>query len=203
MTIIDVGANAGVYTFSAARTVGATGRVFAIEPFSKCVRYLSETRRINNLDWVKICPGAASDRNGTAKLSLNPASELNELVAGEPERDRGLSNFETVECFTLDSLIARENIQRVDFLKIDAERHEIQVLKGSDRLLKEFSPIILYENIVDETGSNLPVAKFLTRIGYKLFTYRSYLQKLLPINPEAGNFTGLNVIALPPKHFSS
>ncbi|WP_019501416.1 FkbM family methyltransferase [Pseudanabaena sp. PCC 6802] len=196
MTIIDVGANAGVYTFSAARAVGSTGRVFAIEPFSKCVRYLNETRSINRLDWVKICPGAASDRNGTAKLSLSPASELNKLVSGEAESNV-LGNFEEVECFTLDSLIARENVQRVDLLKIDAEGHEIKVLQGSDRLLKEFSPIILYENIVDATSSNLPAAKFLTNIGYKLFKYQPYLQKLIPLNAEADLLGMLNVVAMP------
>lgn len=86
---------------------------------------------------------------------------------------------------------------------LDADGHELQVLQGSDRLLKEFSPIILYENIASSQGSNLPVANFLTSIGYKLFTYRAYLQKLLPINLEAGNFTGLNVIALSQKHLSS
>jgi FkbM family methyltransferase len=196
MTIIDVGANAGVYTFSAARAVGSTGRVLAVEPFSKCVRYLSETCRINNLDWVKVRAGAASDRNGTAKLSLSAASELNELVSEEDGDKKASGNFEEVECFTLDSLVAKENVRQVDFLKIDAEGHELQVLRGSDRLLKEFSPIILYENIADSTSSNLPVAKFLTGIGYKLFTYRSYLQKLIPLNTDA-DLGMLNIIAMP------
>jgi FkbM family methyltransferase len=203
MTVIDVGANVGVYAFSAARAVGSTGRVLAVEPFSKCIRYLSETRRINKLDWVKICPGAASDRNGTAKLSLSAASELNELISEEDGAKKASSNFEEVECFTLDSLITRENIKQVDFLKIDAEGHELQVLKGSDRLLKEFSPIILYENIAGSQGSNLPVANFLTSIDYKLFKYQPYLQKLIPVNLQEGNLNNLNVIAISQKHFSS
>jgi FkbM family methyltransferase len=196
MTIIDVGANAGVYTFSAARAVGSTGRVLAVEPFSKCVQYLSETCRINNLNWVKVCAGAASDRNGTAKLSLSAASELNELVSEEDGAKQASGNFEEVECFTLDSLVAKENVQQVDFLKIDAEGHELQVLRGSDRLLKQFSPIILYENISDSTSSNLPVANFLISMGYKLFTYRSYLQKLIPLNTDA-DLGMLNIIAMP------
>jgi hypothetical protein len=88
-------------------------------------------------------------------------------------------------------------------LKIDAEGHELQVLKGSDRLLKEFSPIILYENIAGSQGSNLPVANFLTSIDYKLFKYQPYLQKLIPVNLEEGNLNNLNVIAISQKHFSS
>jgi FkbM family methyltransferase len=167
MTVIDVGANAGVYTFSAAQRVGATGLVLAIEPFSQCVAYLNETCRVNQFDWVKVCAGAASDRNGNAKLSLSSASELNELISEEEGQTRDASSFEEVECFTLDSLIEKYGVSRVDFLKIDAEGHELQVLKGCDRILTEFAPIILYENIAGRQGSNLPVADYLRSIGYQ------------------------------------
>ncbi|MFN6140938.1 MAG: FkbM family methyltransferase [Pseudanabaena sp.] len=199
MTVIDVGANAGVYTFSAAKRVGADGLVLAIEPFSQCVEYLKETCRINKLDWVKVCAGAASDRNGKAKLSISLASELNELISEEDGKTRDPSSFEEVECFTLDSLIEEYNVKQVDFLKIDAEGHEIQVLKGSDRLLTEFAPIIIYENIASNQVSNLPVADFLRSIGYQLFRYQPYLQKLIPINSHDDFQGSLNVIAVPPK----
>ena len=194
MTIIDVGANAGVYTFSAAKRVGESGLVLAIEPFSQCVNYLNETCRINQLDWVKVCAGAASDRNGKAKLAVGSASELNEVVADDSVVS---GDFEEVECFTLDSLLDKYDVKRVDLLKIDAEGHELQVLKGSDRLLQEFAPIILYENIAGTQGSNLPVADYLRNHGYKLFRYQPYLKNLVPI--EIGHdFQGsLNIIAVP------
>jgi FkbM family methyltransferase len=196
MTIIDVGANAGVYAFSAAKRVGATGNVLAIEPFSKCVNYLNETCRVNQFDWVNVCAGAASDRNGKAKLSVGSASELNEVVAD----DSAVSgSFEEVDCFTLDSLLDKYDIRRVDLLKIDAEGHELQVLKGSDRLLTEFAPIILYENIAGSQGSNLPVANYLQSIGYKLFRYQPYLQNLIPVDISADFGNSLNIIALPQK----
>ncbi|WGS70982.1 FkbM family methyltransferase [Pseudanabaena galeata] len=194
MTIIDVGANAGVYAFSAAKRVGATGRVLAIEPFSACVNYLNETCRVNQFDWVNVCAGAASDRIGKAKLSVGAASELNEVVADDSVVS---GSFEEVDCFTLDSLLDKYDVKRVDFLKIDAEGHELQVLKGSDRLLQEFSPIILYENIAGAQGSNLPVADYLREHNYKLFRYQPYLKNLVPI--EIGHdFQGsLNIIAVP------
>jgi FkbM family methyltransferase len=199
MTVIDVGANAGVYTFSAAQRVGSTGLVLAVEPFSQCVGYLNETCRVNQLDWVKVCSGAASDRNGTAKLSLSSASELNELISEEEGQTRDASSFEEVACFTLDSLIEKYGVSRVDFLKIDAEGHELQVLKGCDRLLTEFAPIILYENIAGHQGSNLPVADYLRSIGYQLFRYQPYLQKLIPVDVNADFQDSLNIIALPKK----
>ena len=199
MTVIDVGANAGVYTFSAAQRVGSTGLVLAIEPFSECVAYLNETCRVNQLDWVKVCAGAASDRNGSAKLSLSSASELNELISEEEGQTRDASSFEEVECFTLDSLIEKYGVSQVDFLKIDAEGHELQVLQGCDRLLTEFAPIILYENIAGHQGSNLPVADYLRSIGYNLFRYQPYLQKLVSVDVDADIQGSLNIIALPQK----
>ena len=197
MTVIDVGANAGVYTFSAAKRVGTDGLVLAIEPFSQCVEYLRETCRINQFDWVKVCAGAASDRNGKAKLSLSSASELNELLSEEDGQPSDDSSFEEVECFTLDSLIEKYEVNRVDFLKIDAEGHELQVLRGSDRLLREFAPIILYENIAGFQGSNLPVAEYLISIGYRLFCYQPYLRNLIPVDINNDFQGSLNLIALP------
>lgn len=197
MTIIDVGANVGVYTFSAARRVGSKGRVLAVEPFSSCVRCLQESCKIGNFDWVTVCAGAASDRAGKARLSLSLASELNKIVVGESAEKMEPGTFEDVTCFTLDSLIETENLSTVDFIKIDAEGHEISVLTGSDKILSEFSPAILYENTDVGQRSNLAAADHLRGRGYRLFIYQPYLQKLLPVE-SAGDLQGnLNVIALP------
>jgi FkbM family methyltransferase len=193
MTVIDVGANAGVYTFSAAQKVGKTGKVIAIEPFSGCVNLLQETCRINDLSQVKVCHGAASDHLGQSKLSLKASSELNELS----DRDLPVGSYEEVTCFTLDSLIQTEKLDRIDFLKIDAEGHEVPVLKGSDRILREFRPVILYENIAGSQGSNLPVAELLLKHRYQLFTYQPYLQQLILVNELVNLSNCLNVIAIP------
>lgn len=196
MTVIDVGANAGVYTFSAARRVGSSGLVLAVEPFSKCVKYLQETCRVNQMNWVRVCAGAASDRNSTAKLAINSASELNEIIIEGTVADRTNENFEEVTCFTLDSLIEKEGVNRVDLLKIDAEGHEIQVLMGSDRILTEYRPTILYENIASTSASNQTVADFLRSIGYKLYLYRSYVRQLVPIGSNKDLEGNLNIIAI-------
>jgi FkbM family methyltransferase len=194
MTVIDVGANVGVYTFSAAKQVGTEGRVLAIEPFSGCVRCLQETVRINQFDQVTVCAGAASDRNSTVKLAIQGASELNEVITGDAPTT---GEFEEVACFTLDSLVEAEQLSRVDYLKIDAEGHEMQVLLGSDRILREFKPVILYENIAGSKGSNLPVAEYLLSKGYALFRYQPYLNHLIPASSAEELQGNLNIIALP------
>ncbi len=193
MTVIDVGANVGVYTFSAANQVGDEGRVIAIEPFSGCVRCLHETVRVNQLSQVTVCAGAASDRSSTVKLAIGAASELNEVVTdGAP-----IGEFEEVACFPLDSLIDSEQLSRVDYLKIDAEGHEMQVLIGSDRILQEFKPVILYENIAGSKGSNIPVAEYLTSKGYELFRYQPFVKQVIPVSSVEKLQGNLNIIALP------
>lgn len=200
MTVIDVGANVGVYTFSAALKVGNTGQVFAVEPFSGCVRCLQETCKINNLSWVKVCASAASDKNSTIKLLLHVANELNEVITDDT-RELSAGSFEEVPCFTLDSLMEQENMQQVDFLKMDAEGHEMAVLGGGKNLINQFKPVILYENIAGSKGSNIGVAQYLESIGYELFYYQPFVQKLIPVNsPE--NYEQLNFIAVPPEKLS-
>jgi len=196
MTIIDVGANVGVYTYSAAQRVGESGKVIAIEPFSSCVKCLEETRRINKLDWVSIVAGAASDTNGTVQLFIDSLSELNKLVHNDIKNDSP-EKFETVACFTLDSLIDKENLSRVDWIKIDAEGHEMQVLHGCDQILQKFRPKIIYENILGEQQNNTGVAEYLVSKGYQLFYYRPYLQQLIPIDSQEDFKNSLNIVALP------
>ena len=195
MTVIDVGANVGVYTFSAAQRVGETGKVIAIEPFKACVNCLQETSRINQLPWVKIYEAAASDHCGSAKLSLHNASELNEVISdNSPNYD--LANTVTIQCLTLDSLIETENLTRVDWLKIDAEGHEIKVLQGAERLLTEFKPNIIYENIAGAHGSNGAIMEYIQAKGYQVYSYRPYIQELVPVTDANQLNSQLNLIAV-------
>jgi FkbM family methyltransferase len=195
MTVIDVGANAGVYAFSAANKVGDLGLVLAIEPFSQCVSYLQETCRINNLTQVKVIAAAASDRHEMIKLAIGSASELNQIIT-EAE-SANFANYEEVESITLDALCAGlEGLNRVDIIKIDAEGHELQVLRGCEKIIALYAPVIMYENISGTQNSSLPVAEFLKSKGYSFFRYQPYLQRLIPINPDIETQQSLNIIAI-------
>ncbi|TAF57428.1 MAG: FkbM family methyltransferase [Oscillatoriales cyanobacterium] len=200
MTVLDVGANVGVYTFSAAQRVGPQGCVIAIEPFSPCVHCLNETKQLNGLDWVKIYEGAASSRSGTAALKLYPASELNEII---PNASASTAHTQTVHCITLDELMFREELSRVDFIKLDAEGHELDILAGASQMIAVFQPTILYENIAGSKGSNLAVANTLRAIGYQLYHYQPYLKELVPLASNEALHGLLNVIAIHPSQYDT
>ena len=196
MTVIDVGANVGVYAFSAAKRVGIQGKVIAVEPFSKCVQCLNETSRVNELHWVKVYEGAASDRDGITYLSVKGASELNEVINEEKVSDEILANAQKVDCFKLDSICNAENVQRLDFLKIDAEGHEMQVLVGCQEILNKFSPVVLYENIAGAGISSIDVTNYLKKIGYNIYRYEPFLQNLIPVVSIDDYRSNLNLVAL-------
>jgi FkbM family methyltransferase len=193
MVVIDVGANVGVYTFSAAARVGSTGKVIAVEPTALCVKCLHETIQINNLQQVSVYAVAASDTEGSLAFRVSASSEMNEVVATSVEEE-GLI---TIPCLPLDTICEKENIQQVDIVKIDAEGHELSVLKGALHMLAACQPVILYENLAGASGVNLPVYDFLQALGYQLYRYSVFGHTLVRIE-SATELSGLlNVIALP------
>jgi hypothetical protein len=109
------------------------------------------------------------------------------------------SDLITIPCLPLDMICEKENIQRADLLKIDAEGHELSVLKGALHLLTNFQPVILYENVAGASGLNLPVYDFLKTQGYQLYRYRSFSNDLIQIESPAELSGLLNVIAISAK----
>lgn len=126
---VDVGANAGVYSFWAQRCVGPEGRILAVEPDPEMRRRLAFNIASNALDQIEVCPVALSDHAGSAELQVNLAQRgENTLVAAEAARAGGVRESITVPLDTLLNLLQSRGITRVHALKIDIEGHEPPVL---------------------------------------------------------------------------
>ena len=130
---IDVGANYGVYTLSVAKAVGPTGAVWAFEPASSTAAFLAQGIAANNFTHVVLERSALSRECGTGQLAINDNSELNALVRDEPSG--GAS--ESIRLVTLDDCLQRYGWKRIDFLKIDAEGEEANIIEGGRRFLAE------------------------------------------------------------------
>jgi FkbM family methyltransferase len=195
MTVIDVGAGVGVYTFSAAQLVGTSGVVYAIEPFSGAVNCLQETCRINQIENVKILQNAVGDREGNVKLILQSTSELNYLAPVDTSPDPD-TEVEEVVCITLDTLIQQARIDRVEVIKISTEGNELAVLIGSEQILATFAPTIVYHRYANK-GIDLEAAQYLIDRGYELFRYQPYLQQLIPLVSETDFAEVVKAIAIP------
>jgi FkbM family methyltransferase len=130
MTVLDVGANLGMYSLTAAKRVGPSGRVFAFEPVPATYQRLCEHIRLNALDNVRPCRLAVSDGQGRATLNVADRSASSSLFH---QVDQGTIDVATE---SLDSFVRREALATVDAVKIDVEGAELHVVRGMRGLLE-------------------------------------------------------------------
>ena len=175
---VDVGANCGVYTLSIAKTVGPAGAVWAFEPASSTAALLEQGIAANAFTQVVLERSALSRECGTARLSLNDSSELNALLhSGQSE-----TGSETVPLVTLDDCLQRYGWKHIDFLKIDAEGEEANIIKGGSRFLSELSPLILYE-VKAGAQVHLGLVDDFAGLGFDSYRLIPGLDLLAPFDP--------------------
>ena len=139
MTVVDVGANIGLYTLLASKLVGPTGRVVAIEPSSENCRLILLSVEANRAENVELLPLALDRDRGWSNLSGHFGSNGG-LVSGDASSlTSGWS--EIVPTFALDDLVEGP----VDFLKIDVEGAEGRVVAGARRILETSRPVVATE----------------------------------------------------------
>src|SRR5580692_7614866 len=148
MTVIDIGANLGVYSLPMARLVAPTGQVFAYEPASETSRLLALGRAANGADNLHIIKAALSDGEREGHLALMASSELNALDSS----GRG----ESVRITSLDAEEKVRNWGEIDFIKIDAEGEEERILAGAQAFFAKRSPLVMVEvKAGDKPNENL------------------------------------------------
>ncbi|MDP1717954.1 MAG: FkbM family methyltransferase [Burkholderiales bacterium] len=177
--VIDIGANYGVYTLSMAKRVGPTGCVWAFEPASSTAKLLAASIAANNFGQVILALSALSSVKGTAQLSLNDNSELNALV--HDSKSGGAT--ETVVLSTLDECLETNDWQAIEFLKIDAEGEEGNILLGGKRFFARESPLIQYE-IKAGTELHLELVHAFTELGYDSYRLVPGLDLLVPFDEK-------------------
>jgi FkbM family methyltransferase len=143
-TVIDVGAHIGLYTLIAAKRVGSSGKVIAIEPDPDNFKILKKNILLNQLSNVEALECAVYSTKEKLKLFL-PELERGRTIFNTVMQDRaGISNnFLEVEANTLDNILNENNIQRVNWIKIDVEGAELEVLKGAVNTLSSNKNITL------------------------------------------------------------
>jgi len=131
--VVDAGAHIGVYTLKAAKEVGNRGRVIAIEPVDENYKLLIKNIRINKHQNVTPVKMALSNFEGKARLFLKARSRSHSLV-GKTWVTPIVDVTETAVT-TLDKLLDRLDIKKVDILKINVEGAELNLLEGCRELL--------------------------------------------------------------------
>src|SRR5439155_21490751 len=119
-TFLDVGANIGSYTLVAAEQSEAV--VHAFEPHPTTYEYLRDNLRLNRIRNVTTHCLAVSDQDGVLNLTNEAGSSTNRVQASSAESIQ-------VPCIRLETF-CRQHRLKPDYLKIDVEGFEYEVLAG-------------------------------------------------------------------------
>ena len=140
-TVVDVGANIGVYTLESSLIVGRTGRVIAIEAAPPHVKALKDNIKLNKLNNVSLIESAVGDSTGQVTLARSRGSNLGMFtlgsVSGEEKYD--------VTLRPIDDLLEEQEIKSIDLIKMDIEGSEYRALCGASRTLTKYRPTLLIE----------------------------------------------------------
>jgi FkbM family methyltransferase len=139
----DVGANLGWFTCLAAKHL-PDGKVFSFEMDEQNYYLLEINVRLNQASNVELVHAAVSDQPGRItyrKPGLEPRATFS-ILPGEAPADA--SRVVGVDAVTLDGYFAARDVMP-DFVKIDVEGAELQVLRGMSDLIRRVRPRLLVE----------------------------------------------------------
>lgn len=137
--IFDVGANLGQFAFAAEKLFSNPKKIFSFEPSPKTFDLLNAnlTRDSSSGNFKTINLGLSDSVRSDKLFSPGVGSSVASLhsIPGQIKPDR--EEFtETIQLTTLDEFCRKNEIKKVDYLKLDIEGHEYFALKGAGEMLK-------------------------------------------------------------------
>ena len=199
--IFDVGANVGNYSLALSRHF-KDASIYAFEPVAKTFDLLT-----TNVDGslIKTYNLGFSDKQGVGKIFNTLNSEDTEIASLYPDVFGGVFKSDaeiTSDEFsmdTIDEFCVANNIQAIDFLKIDVEGHELFVLKGAAEMIRKGCvKIIQFEFNAHNVYSRVFLRDFYLALDNFEF-YRivqNGLLKLGPYSPLSEIFVQQNLVAI-------
>ena len=207
MIVFDVGANIGEWTLTIANGVGAQGRVYSFEPTPFLFDALNKTVVANQFNQVIVSPYALSDKSKTMDFYIQ--YDENELLDARLSRLDSPADFKEwitdgkkakkiqVKTITLDEFAVKEKLERLDFIKIDAEGYESAIVEGGLTVLKKFRPNLILEcgGVYDSEEKRKRMVTRLRELDYSLVgqpvlsgiievTWGQFINLSFPMNPE-------------------
>lgn len=163
---IDVGANYGFITLAMGKCASPLGKVIAYEPVSHICQVLLGS--INRSKLLGVC-----------------------LVVPQPVGKQKINSF-----VTLDSEIERLGITRLDFIKIDVDGGDYDVLLGSKNTLERFHPPL----VIEMHENKQLIVEFLKALGY-IYMIGMNNEEFDGLNFPANLIASTQPIKIPPRGY--
>ena len=179
--VVDIGAHIGRYTIINSKRVGENGKVIAIEAHPDNFEILNRNIKLNKLTNVIPLNYAVYSKQTKLKLYL-PVEEPGFTIYNTIMVNRTASEekFTEVNANTLDNILLQQNgISHADinWIKIDVEGAELEVLKGASSILsksKDISLLIEIHNLHGGTNLYRQIVEFLDIYNFKIEFENTY-----------------------------
>jgi len=179
MTLVDIGANMGLYTAVSMHHLDAGGRIVAFEPFPQTYEILQKNVAANQ-NSGRACPRvdtfnlAATPEPSRMDLRLNPENRAdNRLYHGTYHGKVEQWDTLPVEGRPVDDVLDELGIEEVNFVKIDIQGYEQKAISGFQKTLARSQNVILLsefwpKGLQESGGSPHEYLQMLGNLGFKL-----------------------------------
>ena len=162
-TVIDIGAHIGIFSIYASE-ISQTGNIYAFEPFIENYKRLEKHKIINNKNNLFIYNEGITDKEGIQTLYLSPDNN----TGGHSLYLKSHSNKKVdIHTIKLMDFCEREKINRIDFLKMDCEGAEFDILMSNETVLKKVNKIIMECHPYKDNNVAIMI-QLLERNGFKV-----------------------------------
>jgi len=165
-SVWDIGANCGLFAFSAAYLAGTSGHILAVEPDTFLASLLKRSNDHNQPDTahVSVLACAVSDVIDATNLNIASRGRSSNSLAQGRSQTGGFRTAQPTVVVTLDWLA--EQYSAPDIIKIDVEGLEAQVLRGGMETIAHHQPTLYVEV---GGGQQNDVSDLLSRLGYRMY----------------------------------
>ena len=165
-TVIDIGAHIGYFTIFAAKN-SYQGTIYSIEPYRESFETLKKNLELNDLTNVKPFHAAISKATEQVTLYINKNNQIGNSIFKTDET----TESEKVDSFSLGDFVKNNKIEKIDFLKIDCEGAEFEILLNLDhQILQKIDKIVSEMHPKIENFKIEDVKEFLTSHGFDVKT---------------------------------
>jgi FkbM family methyltransferase len=206
IVFFDVGANIGSHSLLLASMSSKNSSIHSFEPtdyaFKKLIKNISLNKKLSS----KISPNQVFLSSNNANIPNTIYSSW-KLLGREVEKHRlhhGLmKSTNGAKCISMDWYCQHHRLDRVDFIKLDVDGYEFDVLQGAKNLIKLYLPVFLFEYapyVHQENGNNpKDILNFFKDYNYKIF-YANNLKEINNFNINIRKGESKNLIAIHPNN---
>jgi FkbM family methyltransferase len=201
MNCIDIGANIGYYSTLYSKKIGKNGKVISIEPSPENFIFLEknlEMQKMKNYSCYNVACGNYED---TVNFCVDKRANKCFVIENKENMP---PNYEiiSVPVKTIDQIIKNEQFEKIDFIKIDVEGFELNVLEGAKNLIQKYKPTIQIEIHCPKLGLNISrkILQIFLDESYEIIFFNEKLYKEFKEKEGSKKMNLKNLISYIPNH---